>query len=96
MSGGPKAAAGGEADIHVCSKREQIHEVFSDQHSTHSFDSVTAFGAHQAQSAQFSCNLYNYPYDAEKSLGVKVARWFNPKGASSEENPSLNPELLGL
>lgn len=57
MSEGPEDAVGGEADIHAYSKREQIHEVFSDQHSTHSFDSVTAFGAHQAQSAPFRCDV---------------------------------------
>lgn len=57
MSEGPEDAVGSEADIHAYSKREQIHEVFSDQHSTHSFDSVTAFGAHQAQSAPFRCDV---------------------------------------
>lgn len=49
MSEGLKATMGGEANILVYRKKEHLHKVFSDQHSTHMFEFMALFGAHQAR-----------------------------------------------
>lgn len=49
MSEGLKAAMGSETNILVYREREHLHKVFSAQHSTHVFEFMTVFGAHQAR-----------------------------------------------